>query len=330
MSYIGKQPRKTALTSSDIEDGIITAAKIEDGAVVAAEIASNAVTTAKINADAVTAAKIADNAVVTAGINADAVDGTKIADNAINSEHYTDGSIDTAHLADGQVTTAKLATAVFTGATDIGAAIVDADLFLMDDGAGGTIRKTTASRIKTYASGLTGVSTGSGNVTITDGNLIVASGHGIDFSASGNVAGMGGELLDDYETGSFTPSYTVASGSVTMGTQRGEYVKVGNLVHVQMEFSTNGISSPSNDVQITGLPFTTGDETASALAIGILYRWNTDFDGDLIFRIPQDGVIVDIWKNASNSGSANRMQGSDFLDGSAKNGLVVSGSYSVR
>ena len=38
-------------------------------------------------------------------------------------------------------------------ATDIGAAIVDADLFIMDDGAGGTIRKTTASRIKTYVGG---------------------------------------------------------------------------------------------------------------------------------------------------------------------------------
>ena len=36
------------------------------------------------------------------------------------------------------------------GATDIGAAIVDADLFIIDDGAGGTNRKVTASRIKTY------------------------------------------------------------------------------------------------------------------------------------------------------------------------------------
>ena len=49
------------------------------------------------------------------------------------------------------VTTSKLATTVLTGATDIGAAIVDADLFLIDDGAGGTLRKVTASRIKTYA-----------------------------------------------------------------------------------------------------------------------------------------------------------------------------------
>jgi hypothetical protein len=36
------------------------------------------------------------------------------------------------------------------GATDIGAAIVDADLFIVDDGAGGTNRKVAASRLKTY------------------------------------------------------------------------------------------------------------------------------------------------------------------------------------
>jgi len=37
------------------------------------------------------------------------------------------------------------------GGTDIGAAIADADLFVIDDGAGGTNRKVAASRIKTYA-----------------------------------------------------------------------------------------------------------------------------------------------------------------------------------
>ena len=45
------------------------------------------------------------------------------------------------------------------GATDIGAAIVDADLFIIDDGAGGTNRKTAASRLKTYIGPL--VKTGS-------------------------------------------------------------------------------------------------------------------------------------------------------------------------
>ena len=129
MSYIGKQPIRTALTSSDLADGIVTAAKIEDGTVVAAEIASNAITTAKINADAVTAAKIADDvinsehiaadsidaehyaagSVDTTALGADAVTGAKIADDAINSEHYTDGSIDTAHIADVNVTQGKIA-----------------------------------------------------------------------------------------------------------------------------------------------------------------------------------------------------------------------------
>jgi len=39
------------------------------------------------------------------------------------------------------------------GGTEIGAAVVDADLFIIDDGAGGTNRKCLASRIKTYAGG---------------------------------------------------------------------------------------------------------------------------------------------------------------------------------
>ena len=39
------------------------------------------------------------------------------------------------------------------GATDIGADLVDADLFIVDDGAGGTNRKTAASRLKTYIGG---------------------------------------------------------------------------------------------------------------------------------------------------------------------------------
>ena len=49
---------------------------------------------------------------------------------------------------DGSIAVADLD---IDGATDIGAAIVDADLFIIDDGAGGTNRKVTAARIKTYA-----------------------------------------------------------------------------------------------------------------------------------------------------------------------------------
>jgi len=44
-----------------------------------------------------------------------------------------------------------LTSSILTSQTDIGGAVADADLFLVDDGAGGTLRKVAASRIKTYA-----------------------------------------------------------------------------------------------------------------------------------------------------------------------------------
>jgi hypothetical protein len=49
--------------------------------------------------------------------------------------------------------TTPITTLDIDGATDIGAAVVDADLFIIDDGAGGTNRKTTAARVKTYIGG---------------------------------------------------------------------------------------------------------------------------------------------------------------------------------
>ena len=75
----------------------------------------------------------------------------------------------TTALADGTVAIAELD---IDGGTDINAAIVDADLFVVDDGAGGTNRKTAASRIKTY------VGAGSGAFAI--GNLDIDGGTDIN------------------------------------------------------------------------------------------------------------------------------------------------------
>ena len=50
----------------------------------------------------------------------------------------------------GSVSSTILGSDILSGQTDIGADIADADLFLVDDGAGGTVRKSAASRLKTY------------------------------------------------------------------------------------------------------------------------------------------------------------------------------------
>ena len=69
------------------------------------------------------------------------------------------------------------------GASDIGAALADADLIIVDDGAGGTNRKATLSRLKTYI----GASTAADDLTAGDAavNLTTTSGD-ITIDAQGN------------------------------------------------------------------------------------------------------------------------------------------------
>lgn len=99
-----------------------------------------------------------------------------------------------------------------------------------------------------------------GNVEISTGNLVIGtSGKGIDFGvASGSVTS---QLLDDYEEGTFTPTYEPNSGSFTSIThyrQTGNYTKIGNTVHCWIDISTNELTvgTASGGVYISGLPFT--------------------------------------------------------------------------
>ena len=70
------------------------------------------------------------------------------------------------------ITSSMLGSNFFTGATDVGGALADADLLLIDDGAGGTLRKTAMSRVKTYVGG---------GITVADTWRISANASGTGF-----------------------------------------------------------------------------------------------------------------------------------------------------
>ena len=77
--------------------------------------------------------------------------------------------------------------------------------------------------------------------------------------------------LDDYETGSFTPT---AEGNTTAGTgtylyQVGSYVKVGSLVQFQLNMQWSSHSG-SGVVLIKGLPFTSKN-TTNLFSVGSMY-----------------------------------------------------------
>ena len=119
-----------------------------------------------------------------------------------------------------------------------------------------------------------------GNVTANVGNFILGTaGKGIDFSANTHAPGMTSELLNWYETGTFTP---VAADAETGGNvaasaiARGVYTRIGNVVTVNFEIysiNTTGMTA-GNTLYLRGLPFV---NNASQYANGVVDMRNTAF-----------------------------------------------------
>jgi len=102
------------------------------------------------------------------------------------------------------------------------------------------------------------------------GNLKFPSGQGIDFSATGDGSGTTtSELLDDYEEGTYTPSISSGTGTITLNTSYDTltYEKIGNCCHVHGRVRLSSVSSPTGNVLIT-LPFSRNDGTEDEGRIG--------------------------------------------------------------
>lgn len=82
------------------------------------------------------------------------------------------------------------------------------------------------------------------------------TGAGITFPAT-QSASSNANTLDDYEEGTWTPTLSFSSGSVTYTTRLGSYVKVGRVVTLNFWIYGASVSSPSGDTKITNLPFAT-------------------------------------------------------------------------
>ena len=81
-----------------------------------------------------------------------------------------------------------------------------------------------------------------------------ASGAGISFPAT-QSASSDANTLDDYEEGTFTPSISPSSGSITSQTGSGKYIKVGNQVTVTCYITITNGGTASGGMSLVGLPF---------------------------------------------------------------------------
>ena len=124
-----------------------------------------------------------------------------------------------------------------------------------------TISAQAENQVRLFYNGSEKLNTGnhgvsiSGKIYMNNGNLQFAStSNGIDFS-TGATGGASSSLLDDYEEGTWTPAWNLGSGSMSTLNASGTYIKIGRVVYIMWGISTNGGSSPSGTIKITGIPF---------------------------------------------------------------------------
>jgi hypothetical protein len=113
------------------------------------------------------------------------------------------------------------------------------------------------------------------NSASVGGATPTTSGAGITFPAT-QSASTDANTLDDYEEGTWTPSYGTGVSGVTYGSVRdGNYRKIGSQVTIWFGIMTNSLTVTASGLTITGLPFTSSSSAGSVSTVNInaATRW---------------------------------------------------------
>ena len=144
-----------------------------------------------------------------------------------------------------------------------------------------------------------GASLTSPGLTLSDNILFNAASKGIYLGVTTATAS---NLLDDYEEGTWTPTFfgSITPGTYTFSEQLGYYTKIGNLVHVSFELTNiNTSSAGSGSVTIGGLPFTSASGRAPVAHSVWLSRWNISTDSDYQVQLEDNSTEFDIRRMTS-------------------------------
>ena len=170
-----------------------------------------------------------------------------------------------------------------------------------------------------------------GHVSIIAGNLEFANGNGIDFSNvpdGSRSIDSDGNKLDDYEEGSFTPSYSTQSSLLTAGyvSQDGKYTKIGRFVHFQIYLRLSSKSGGSGHLRIDNLPFTSSSASGAAYGGGVV-AYTNNWDNDAINRIMIGSGSTQVQLFVGTSSGTNVNAGAGNLNSDTQ--LRIFGSYQV-
>jgi hypothetical protein len=166
-----------------------------------------------------------------------------------------------------------------------------------------------------------GASSPTERLRITSTGQVRLAGAGITFNGDTAAANE----LDDYEEGTFTPSFigsTGSAGSAATLYPLGAYTKIGNTVTFSFALIISNIGSYTGDLRLTGLPFTTTYGEAQPIVISRASV--TQVDLKMIgAQIKDSGNYINL-KTGTNLD--NNVQVSDVNTGSY---FMLGGSYRI-
>jgi hypothetical protein len=142
------------------------------------------------------------------------------------------------------------------------------------------------------------------------------TGTGITFPASQN-ASSDPNTLDDYEEGTWTPSYTSVGATWSYTPQYGTYVKIGQMVYAQFYLFATASGTTSNQVGVIGLPFTSFNEPGSnAYHQAAAPVW---FTNSFVLQplVNNNSTSITLWKHGSIATATASEVSGRYLVGSA-------------
>jgi len=142
-----------------------------------------------------------------------------------------------------------------------------------------------------------------GNATVSNGNLVQGTAaKGVNFTANTPAAGMTSQLLNWYEEGTWTPTITSQSGSLTSYTSMGYYTRVGRMLHVFGSFAITDAGTASGQASISGLPFSSFNLPAGpdVIGTGVVREYNNT--GNAYFINVTDNATTATIVSSTNGG----------------------------
>jgi len=162
---------------------------------------------------------------------------------------------------------------------------------------------------------------------------IPSSGTGISFPSAQDPS-SDANTLDDYEEGTWTPSWSGGLTGVTYGSVRnGYYRKIGSVVHIWFGIMTDGLTVTSSALNLSGLPFTAASGGGSNGTVNVwnATRWTSS--PPIVGQVDISSTLISFYNSIAATGAGTDpvlVTTGNMATGSGNRNLVfASATYSV-